>query len=374
LIDEIGSDEGFRALRPAWSELLADSDTASVFLTWEWLYSWWRHIGAPFRPAILTVRNAGRLEAIVPLSWHGWDLRRLQLYRTLAFLGAPLRTGNVGSDYLDVIVRRGSTEALKEIADYLTRRGRVLDLAQVAPEDAASSRLADALCRAGWSMARQESGLCPVVDLAGHTWESYLGTRGREHRYGVQRKLRTLRKSADLTFHCAASERDRAEALRLLLDLHERRWREKVGAVPSDAFHTPALRAFHETFTRLALAEGWLRLFVLRLDGIPAAALYGLRYGRTFSFYQSGFDPSFGRQGVGAATMALSISAAIEEGADVYDLLHGDEEYKFHWANRTRPLARLALFPPRPQGRLAAAVAAVAAHVRPVARRMLLQP
>jgi CelD/BcsL family acetyltransferase involved in cellulose biosynthesis len=372
LIEEIADDAGFRALRGEWSELLADSRSPSVFQTWEWLYTWWRHLAPSRRPAILAVRREGRLDAIAPLVTRGWDVRRLQLYRSLSFLGTPLRSGNVGSDYLDVIVRRDRPEALIELAAALTRRGRVLDLAQVPSESADLDRLTDALRDANWSLRRQDCGLCPVVDLDGQTWESYLATRGREHRYAVQRKLRALRKGAEVRFERAQSEEERGVALRLLLDLHERRWREKKDAEPSDAFSTVALRGFHETFTRRALEQGWLRLYVLRVDGVPAAALYGLRHGSTFSFYQSGFDPAFARRGVGVVTMALSIEAAIQEGAAAYDFLHGAEEYKFHWANRTRPLVRLALFPARPQGRLAAALAAAAAYLRPVARRVLL--
>jgi CelD/BcsL family acetyltransferase involved in cellulose biosynthesis len=372
LIEEIRNGEEFRALRPEWSDLLGDSDTQNVFLTWEWLYTWWEHLGAPLRPVLLTVRRQGRLEAVAPFVARGWDVRRLQLYRSLAFLGTPLRSGNVGSDYLDVIVRRGCPEALAELGTALTRRGRVLDLAQVAGDGSAVDRLVQGLRATEWSVRSQDTGLCPVVDLAGHTWDSYLASRGREHRYGVQRKLRGLGKAFDVRFESASTEAARGPALRVLLDLHQRRWRDKKDADPSDAFSTPALRAFHETFTRLALERGWLRLFVLRLNGADAAALYGLRYGRTFSFYQSGFDPAYARYGVGAVTMALSIQAAIEEGADLYDLLHGTEEYKFHWANRTRPLVRMAAFPPRPQGRVAAVLAAAAAHLRPVARRVLL--
>jgi CelD/BcsL family acetyltransferase involved in cellulose biosynthesis len=250
--------------------------------------------------------------------------------------------------------------------------GRVLDLAQMSRESAAGVTVANALRDDGWSVRERECGICPVVDLAGHTWDSYLASRGREHRYGVQRKLRALHKAHTVSFECAQTEDERRTALALLLELHERRWRAKVDAAPSDAFHTPSLRAFHDAFTRHALAQGWLRLFVLRLDGAPAAALYGVRYGRTFYFYQSGFDPAFARQGVGVVTMALSVQAALAEGAETYDMLHGTEEYKFHWANRTRPLVRLEVFPAQAQGRVAAALAAVAAHLRPMARRVLL--
>src|SRR5262249_16659498 len=74
-------------------------------------------------------------------------------------------------------------------------------------------------------------------------------------------------------------------------------------------------------------------------------SLYGLRYGPIFYFYQSGFDPAYRKYSVGVATMGLSIKTAIEEGASEYDFLHGDEEYKFHWARETRDLIQLEIHP-----------------------------
>ena len=120
----------------------------------------------------------------------------------------------------------------------------------------------------------------------------------------------------------------------------------------SDALNTCRLVDFHDEWTRLALARGWLRLFVLRLDGRPAAVLYGLRYSKTFYFYQSGFDPGCSKRSIGLVTLGLSIRHAIEEGASEYDMLHGDEAYKFHWAQSVRRLIRLELHPPNGRGLL----------------------
>lgn len=92
-------------------------------------------------------------------------------------------------------------------------------------------------------------------------------------------------------------------------------------------------------------------MYVLRLNGRPASAIYALRYGPTFSFFQSGFDPQYSRYSVGVAAMALSIQSAIEEGAEEYDFLHGAEPYKFHWTRESRDLARIRLFPPGRRGR-----------------------
>src|SRR5712692_8540819 len=96
-IQRIEDVEAFRRLRTEWNDLLAASDADCVFLTWEWLFTWWKHFGAGLRLAILAVRDRGELVGIAPLA-----LRRRLGFPVLEFLGSGL----VGSDYVDVIVRR----------------------------------------------------------------------------------------------------------------------------------------------------------------------------------------------------------------------------------------------------------------------------
>jgi CelD/BcsL family acetyltransferase involved in cellulose biosynthesis len=132
-----------------------------------------------------------------------------------------------------------------------------------------------------------------------------------------------------------------------LFRLHHDRFVDRGG---SDALHTEALRDFHRELSAIALARGWLRLFVLRLDGRPAAALYGFRYKSSFLFYQAGFDRDFTRHSVGLVAMGLAVRSAIEEGAREFDLLHGDEGYKSLWARSWRELERIELFPPTAAG------------------------
>jgi CelD/BcsL family acetyltransferase involved in cellulose biosynthesis len=169
-------------------------------------------------------------------------------------------------------------------------------------------------------------------------------------------------------FEQAETDTQRAEALRALVALHNLRWQMRGG---SDALNSCSLVAFHDEWTRLALARGWLRLFVLRLNGRPAAVLYGLRYSRTFYFYQSGFDPDRSKHSIGLVTLGLSIKHAIEEGASEYDMLHGDEEYKFHWARGARRLIRLELHPPNGRGLLGRGTRIVRDVAGRMARRLL---
>ena len=191
---------------------------------------------------------------------------------------------------------------------------------------------------------------------------------GRQHRYTVQRKMRNLSKTFDMRLDQVTTETQRQQALPLLIAMHNLRWEERGG---SSAFCTPSLVAFHEEFTRLALARGWLRLFTLRLDGKPAGSLYGLRYKRVFYFYQSGLDPAYAKHSVGLVAMALSIQSAIDEGAEEYDLLHGDEAYKFHWAPRVREVGKFLISPPGLAGAIYQRASRFDRQARLFARRAL---
>ena len=92
---------------------------------------------------------------------------------------------------------------------------------------------------------------------------------------------------------------------------------------------------------------------------------------RTFYFYQSGFDAAYDKHSVGLVTMGLAIQSAIEEGAEEYDLLHGNEAYKSHWSHDSRELGRLELYPPGGLGWICRSSVELERASRRIARRVL---
>jgi CelD/BcsL family acetyltransferase involved in cellulose biosynthesis len=364
-IERIAEVEGFRRLHSEWNELLRTSSSDSLFLTWEWMFTWWKHLGGRRRLSILAVRSAGQLIAIAPLALRPPDYGGLRPFSVLEFMGK----GFAGSDYLDVIVRPGrEQDALQALADDLERGQVMLELSQVRRGSSLALDLAGRIEGRGWGLSEVGTAVCPYIDLSGRTWVSYLDGLGPAHRANLKRRLRNLTRSSGLLFTRAENEEERREFLGQLIRLHDLR-REELGG--SEAFHTPGLRAFHEEFSALALGRGWLRLFLLSLDRIPAAALYGFRYGRTFYFYQSGFDPAYGKQSVGLVAMGLTIRKALEEGAAEFDLLHGDEGYKSLWARQRREIGRIEIYPPRARGALQRNVIDFGRGVRRLARRVI---
>src|SRR2546428_4084701 len=364
-IQRIADPADFANLREEWNGLLAASQADCLFLTWEWLHTWWKHLGGRRRLHLLLARDGRELTAIAPLAQRPPVLRRLLLFPALEFLG----TETVGSDYLDVIVRRGrEQEASDALATAWTGAPLVLEFAYVNRESSFSVALAKRLGQEGWAVQDKAINVCPVIDLAGHSWESYLAGLGSAHRYNYQRRLRNLKKRFDVRLDLVRTEAERQEALEALVALHTWRWEERGG---SDAFASPGLVSFYDEVSQLALRRGWLRLFVLRLDGKPAAVLHGYRYGRTFYFYQSGFDPTFAKESVGLVTMGLTIRHAIEEGAAEYDLLRGAEPYKFLWARRVSELGRLELFAPGVRGAIYRRLGVGGARVKRTVRWLL---
>lgn len=358
---------GFEALRPEWEELLEASAANGIFMTWEWLFTWFRHCGGNAPLEILTLRDRSRLVALLPLTRVAQRLGWVPV-PTLRLLG----TGSVGSDDLDLIARRGSEEeAARHLADHLVAERAVLRFDRLRQGASAAALLAGKLRRRGWTMGRTATEVCPVIDLRGLGWEAYLARLGAEHRYAVRRKLRSIARRHEVSFEEATSDETRRETLATLFKLHLQRWSRSGG---STAFDRPELLAFHDEFTRRALARRWLRLFLLRLDGQPAAAFYGFRHGDCFAFYQSGFDPALSGSSPGVVLMAMAIRAAIEEGASRFDMLHGDEPYKLHWAGATRPLERIELFPPHAPAQLWRQAFTLGRSARRLAGRIFSEP
>jgi CelD/BcsL family acetyltransferase involved in cellulose biosynthesis len=364
-VETIGDVFGFAELREEWAELLQSSDSDCLFLSWEWLFTWWKHLAGDRQLSILAVRCDGELAAVAPCALRRPSLFHRRPLPALEFLGSGL----VGSDYLDVIVRRGrEPEVRQALASWLAGKRLMLNWTQLKRDASQAAGVVFSLAGNGWGVVKTVTNVCPFIPLAGRSWESYLATLGAEHRYNFHRKWKRLNRDYTVQFDQVNTHAQCRESVDLAIAQHNLRWRDRGG---SDAFQAPGLVEFHREFSEVALNRDWLRLYVLRLDGQPAACLYGFLYRRTFYFYQSGFDATYEKHSVGLVTMGLAIKSAIEEGAEEYDLLHGNETYKSHWSHDSRELGRLEAYPPRELGWVCRTSVELERAARRIARRVL---
>jgi CelD/BcsL family acetyltransferase involved in cellulose biosynthesis len=334
------------ALRAEWTSL-ADQGR-NVFATWEFATTWWEHFGASRRLVTVGCRDSrGELFAILPL--YLWRRRPLRVLRFL---------GNGAGDVLGPVCR---PESADDAARALRR------LLEVAPWDWDVFVAENLPGEQDWPrqlrghLIRREGN--PVL-LAPEGFEHFLAQRTPNFRRAVRRGERRLARRYHVRYRLGDSTTLDAD-LDALFRLHRARFGEQ------SAFGG-GRTAFHRAFARRAHERGWLRLWILELDGRPVAAQYGFRFGGVESFYQSGRDPHLRRESLGMVLLSHAIRSAADEGVQEFALLRGHEPYKYRFATEDHGLHSVCVT----RGRAGAAALTVVKAVRssPTARKLLRGP
>ena len=330
-VERVSSDGQFFALQGPWTALTANVPNVPIFLTWEWVSTWWRHFHPGKELWVLGVWDAsGRLAGIAPwmLTNDCWGPLRL---RGIQFLGS----GCVCPDHLDVIAgpeeREGVCAAIVGHLSALRRQWDVLDLQGLAQNSVLKRHLIAAKGR--W-LERQPQ-ICPFAVLP-RDWGAFetnnLSAKKRRFlRYARRRLERDCPGRVNLQRVSEPSELD--SALDALATLSQKRHRDR-GSVSS--FKDVRFLAFHREMAALALERGWLRLYQLKVADQVVAVQHGFHYRGVVYDYQKGFDPNWGRYSPGQLLQAHAIREAVGEGAREFDMLRGDEAYKYTWTDQAR--------------------------------------
>jgi CelD/BcsL family acetyltransferase involved in cellulose biosynthesis len=332
--------DDFAALRDEWGRLAEAGD--SVFSTWEWAESWWRHFGAGRRLALTACRDArGETVAILPL--YLWRTRPLRVVRLVGHaMGNQLGPVCAPADRAEAAV--ALREALREL------RCDLFLGEKLPPADAWADRL-------GGRVLRRDPSPRLRLDVA--SWEDYLARCSANFRQQLGRKERKLEREHDVRFRLAADPERLPEDLDTLFALHTRRWEEG-----SSTFLTGARREFQREFALRAFERGWLRLWFLEADGRPVAVWCGFRFGGVDSYYQAGRDLDWDSHSVGLLLVAHSIRESIADGIGEYRLGPGGMGYKYRFTDDDPGLELVALAGSM-RGRLGLTAAVAARHSGP---------
>jgi CelD/BcsL family acetyltransferase involved in cellulose biosynthesis len=319
----------------AWDEVLRRSGSTSPFLTW----AWHRACADAVPPeemdscqAAVFWCAAGDVDALFPFRVHRdrfWGVPVTGLGWAFGDLGCPDHLDLLASPEANLDALAGTLENLPWVA---------IRLDNVAEAAINVERFCAACRRRGWRVRRRPLERCPYLDLPG-SWEAYLSSLSSHRRHAIRRNERKLRREHDV----ALTEYGQArleEGLHHLQRLHAVRWRG------GGAFRDAAMERLHRRLAASLADRGQLWLVTLDLDGVPAAAWYGFSLGDTVYHYQSGRDPRWERDRLGAVLVGLMIRRAIERGYRRFDFLRGEEAYKAAWTRTARQCYEVVVFRP----------------------------
>ncbi len=362
-IERITSDGDFRALQGEWNALVQRSAAETVFLTWEWLTSWWAAYGSGKELFVLVARGENsECCGIAPLYVDHSGSRRL-----LRFIG----DGSYDSDYLDFIVPQGQEAVvLKAFFDYLKQSHQqwgALQLNEI-PETSLSLNFLRSLKGTSRWLLREEQVPAGVRGLP-PTWDGFLQSLKPRFRTSVRACLRNLEQWKG-EFEVLSAEADILPWLSDLYELHSDRWSLRQ---QSGVFARKNKRDFYERMARLFFQRGWLHMTRWRLNDVVLACQFGFVYGGVYHLLQEGFDTQCIHVSPGVTLRAATIRDLIQRGVHTYDFLGGIGRHKTDWGANEKKSLRLALAPRDVAGYSYVELPQAVQTMKDRAKRVLLQ-
>ncbi len=323
------------SLRSEWDLLCDEDPDATVFHTPRYLEVWRRELGGGVATRVHTVHHDGRVIGVVP------DANELR--------GTPsgpqeirrFQGGTEVTDYLGPVAR---VEDRTDVADaYVANLAADVDW----DEFVAAGLAADSGWPEAFRAAAKRHGLtivedtiedvCPRVGLdGGH--DAYLAQLPGKQRQELSRKTRKLARDAGELELIEVDPGEAAGRMDAFLDQAADSHPEKAGFFRREDIHA-WFRALAEQFAESRV----LRLHELHVGGLPAASTVSLVHGGVWGLYNSSFDTALASLAPGVVMVGLLIEEAANDGYEVFDLLRGDEAYKYRFGAQDRVLQRVTI-------------------------------
>jgi CelD/BcsL family acetyltransferase involved in cellulose biosynthesis len=343
---------GLETLLPEWESLYAADGEATPFSSAEWAQAWWRHWSGSAEAFIVTVRDAGRLIGLVPLV-----VARRGPFRVLTELGRP------PSNYWDLLAEPAARDevASRAMAGILARREEWH--AMLLGGIRAGSATERAVLAGGLRLRRRRPTPYPGIELRG-TFDEYLARLPRKRRKDLRRHMRRL-DDGQVELRVVTEPADLRATMDRWQDIRVRWWQHR-GKRMNPEHASTRFRDFMRDVVVLMVPRGLAEVWELRHEGGVVGVEVNLTDPRAYYSWMGAYDPRVSHLGLGKLAIGESIRRSIAAGREYYDLMVGDEDYKYWYGATDRYCSWTMAGSGRPLSRLALAAGAAADRIRRV--------
>lgn len=331
----IRDEKEFYNLKGAWNDLLLISESRSVYLTWEWLFTWWKVYGSGRKLAIHCLFKDGILVAILPLVRR--KIRGTAVFNTtvLEFLGTGEdEKDEVCSNLLEPIVHPDCDKDIYQQLLFFILKRKSQDWDMIIFRSVRLNSLfmeaINDICNYGKFWADIVNNKTNAVTYLMEGWEAFVSSLGRRTRKKLRQERKWLESREIFRYFFLEKEMEYDKMINAFIDLSLKRWNGK-GACSSNKFVR-----FTKSVARDFFKQGRLRLSLMEVDGMIVAGNLDYCFKDTVYGYQTAYDPTFNPKiGVGMQGMLYSIEQFAREGFCRYDwyALKVDS-YKNHFTSK----------------------------------------
>ncbi len=318
-------------LKSQWNLLLKNSPANCIFLTWEWIETWYQCNKNSISLFVLIVTNKnGQVLGIAPFYQAQYTFLNLFHLSTLRVFGEQA----TGSEYLDILADNQHIDGVyAAIFEYLKNNNEwdLIWIPKMSAWNNGAKRLSSAASRTPLYFISRPH-IFSVIHLP-NTTEKYLNGFSTKHRQQLLRKTKKTLNNTNVTINRCTDASELSAYIQDLFNLHHQR-RQLLG--DSGSFiRKPNEAEFYKMFIPLALKNGWLLFFKLSESGVTKAIQIGYVYNNTFHQLQEGFDPTF-TPGVGNTLRLHTVEYCIQNNILTYDFLGQQTEHKRRWQAQKR--------------------------------------
>lgn len=327
-VKRVGSG-AFISIRDDWEKLLCNADQDNIFLSWEWMHTWWSTFSLEnnFELCLIEVRKDGRLVAVAPMYMRLYKLYGFT-FKQIQFIGCSW-SGPYAfrSEYLDFIVDP-SFERIARVAifDFLNEK---VEWDEMVLGDIMSSSVTHKLMREyakSFSLYQRNVHVDHSVSVPLNcSIEEYSKNISANLRRSIINKFEKLVHDNDVVFTCYKDLKGCPfDIFDELNRFHLLRWGKKCFSGSS--------RRFHEKIVENQGGYHGVYISVLEYKNTIVALAYCLVYKREIYNIQLGFDESkFQKQSIGLIQLGQTLLSAMGDGGfDGFDFLAGRGKQEFY--------------------------------------------
>ncbi|MEM7013137.1 MAG: GNAT family N-acetyltransferase, partial [Verrucomicrobiota bacterium] len=341
-IDIITDADDFYALEPEWNPLLQRTSANSIYLTYEYMSTWWRNYGDQFQLRLITIRRDQQLLGIAPLAigpGPGWLQRHL---RHLTFIGV---LGDTAAEFLDFIIEPGEesnvvAKIYEAIYEQLGREWDVLYLNLTPAQSPVLAQSMPVISQYRGLAVSMDSSPSPYLPLP-NSWEELLDSKSKNFKKQFNNHWNRLHKKHSVENLRAGHEISMDASFDALVSLNRKRWGSDGASFRSKRFNR-----FHRELAEAFDQLGWLYFRIIKIDGEVAAARFDYVYNNKLWNIQGGWNPKLSQLSLGRLLIGMEMKWCIEQGLSEYDFLAGESTYKRSWATDARTLLNVEVLNP----------------------------
>lgn len=335
----------FAALEDSWNSLYDSVDTATLFSSWDWLYTWWEvYAKCDLRDLfILCFYENDQLVGIAPFQIERKYPHTYIQGRTLRFLASgECLKDNVATPFVDLLILPGHEDAVIEnLESALQSYSSRWDFAEFdfLLEDALIFRCfkkTDSIHKQHYSNGFRYE-VPPVADQA-----AYIETLARRWQKDFNKKDRVLNKLGELTIKQSSLE-NLNESMDLLQEMHRDRWQSRASFLVFESAH---FDQFHRKILAKLMPKNKAYIKTLYLDDEPLSCYYAFEDKNQIHYYQSAFYSKNANRFMPLFYLVCKeIGKAMEQGKR-YDFMFDDNPNSYkknQYSAEGKPMYRLVL-------------------------------